>query len=149
MKVLFVRKEFEIIILLIIIDWLFTDIVIHRNILPLWYIATSIVLGLSIFLSVLMKLKKFGFTVLLVGAVMSATWEIILFMFGLRSYDNPLSNLIGPIPELIFHSFAEMPATLLIGILAIYKLGIIDLEKFKDENWKKEKKILKGGPKDE
>ena len=67
---------------------------------------------------------------------MSIIWEGILFIFGLRDYNNPLAQVIGPIPELIYHSFAEMPATLLVGTLIIYKLGIIDLDKFKDENWK-------------
>ena len=86
-----------------------------------------------------MHFKRFGFWVLISAAAMSAIWEVILFAFGLRDYNNPLAQLIGPIPELIFHSFAEMPATLLVGLLAIHKLGIIDLEKFKDENWNRSK----------
>jgi hypothetical protein len=93
-------------------------------------------LGLSIFLAIIMHLKKFGFWMIISAAIMSAIWEVILFMFGLRDYNNPLAQAIGPIPELIYHSFAEMPATLLVGTLIIYKLGIIDLEKFKDGNWK-------------
>ncbi len=119
-----------------ILDWLFTDVVIHRNINFIWYIATGVMLGISILLAVLMHLKKFGFWILISAAIMSIIWEGILFIFGLRDYNNPLAQVIGPIPELIYHSFAEMPATLLVGTLIIYKLGIIDLDKFKDENWK-------------
>ena len=94
-------------------------------------------LVISIILAIIMHFKKFGFWVLISAAAMSAIWEIILFAFGLRDYNNPLAELIGPIPELIFHSFTEVPATLLLGLLVIHKLGIIDLDKFKDENWKK------------
>lgn len=66
---------------------------------------------------------------------MSAVWEVILFSFGLRDYENPLARVIGPIPELIYHSISETGATILLGMLIIYKLKIINLEKFKDENW--------------
>lgn len=118
-----------------VLDWLFTDVVIHRNIFPLWYIATGAVLVFSIILSIILHLKKFGFSVLITAALMSTVWESILFMFGLRDYANPLAQLIGPIPELIYHSFSETAATFLLGLLAIHVLGIIDLEKFKDENW--------------
>ncbi len=83
-----------------------------------------------------MRLKRFGFWVLISGALMSAIWESILFLFGFRSYENPLAQIIGPIPELIYHSFSETAATILLGLLVIYRLGIIDLEKFKDDNWK-------------
>ncbi len=109
---------------------------IQRNVNYVWYIATGVMLIISILLAILMHFKKFGFWVLISSAAMSVIWEVILFIFGLRAYNNPLAQLIGPIPELIFHSFAEMPATLLVGLLLIHKLGIIDLEKFKDENWK-------------
>ncbi len=121
--------------LLTIIDWLFTDIVIHRNIFPLWYVATGVVLVISILLSIFMHLKKFGFWILISAAAMSTIWEVILFVFGLRDYNNELAQLIGWVPELIYHSFSETAATFLLGVLLIYKLGIIDLEKFKDENW--------------
>jgi len=117
-------------------DWIFTEVIIHRNIFPLWYVATGIVLASSIILCALMKLKRFGFWVLISGALLSTIWELILFLFGLRSYDNPLAQMIGWLPELIYHSFSETAATFLIGLLVIYKLGIINLDKFKDANWK-------------
>jgi hypothetical protein len=94
-------------------------------------------LGVSILLAIIMHFKKLGFWVLISAAAMSAIWEVILFIFGLRDYNNPLAQLIGPIPEIVFHSFAEMPALLLIGLLVIHKLGIIDLAKFRDDNWHK------------
>ena len=103
----------------------------------MWYIATGVMLIVSIVLAIILHFKKFGFWVLISAAAMSAIWEAILFLFGLRDYYNPLVQLVGPIPELIYHSFAEMPATLLVGLLALNKLGIIDLEKFEDENWNK------------
>ncbi len=84
-----------------------------------------------------MRLKRFSFWVLISGAIMSAIWECILFLFGLRDYNNPLAQIVGPIPELIYHSFSETAATILLGLLIVYKLGIIDLEKFKDDNWKR------------
>lgn len=118
-----------------ILTWLFEEITIHRNIFPAWYIATGIALALSIILSVIMHFKKFGLLILTCGALMSAIWEIMLFAFGLRDYDNPLAKLIGPIPELIYHSFSEAAAAVLLGLLAIHKLRIINLDKFKDENW--------------
>ncbi|MGV9203003.1 MAG: hypothetical protein ACOC44_03165 [Promethearchaeia archaeon] len=46
-----------------------------------------------------------------------------------------MAQIVGPIPELIYHSFSETAATFLLGLLIIYKLGIIDLQQFKDENW--------------
>lgn len=96
-----------------------------------------------------MHLKKFGFWILISAALMSTIWELILFLFGLRNYGNPLAQLIGPIPELIYHSFSETAATVLLGLLIIYKLGIIDLEKFKDENWtKKRLQNIKNKPKE-
>ena len=116
--------------LLKVIDWLFTDVIIHRNIDILWYIAITINLILAIMLAIITGLKRFGCAVLVTGAIMSAIWETTLFLFGYRAYDNELARLVGPIPELIYHSFAEWPATMLIGLIAIYKLGIIDLEKF-------------------
>ena len=85
-----------------------------------------------------MHLKKFGLYVLVSAAAMSTIWEVILFLFELRDYNNLLAQLIGPIPELIYHSFSETAATILLGLLIIYKIGIIDLEKFKDENWKRD-----------
>ena len=118
-----------------VFTWLFEEITIHRNIFPAWYIATGISLVLAIILSVIMHFKKFGLLILVCGALMSATWEITLFAFGLRDYDNPLAKLIGPIPELIYHSFSEAAAAVLLGLLAIHKLRIINLDKFKDENW--------------
>jgi len=121
-----------------LIDWIFTDIIIHRNIFPLWYVATGIVLAISIILAISMHLKKFGLCVLISAAAMSTIWEIILFLFELRDYDNALAQLIGPIPELVYHSFSETAATVLLGLLIIYKIGIIDLEKFKDANWKRD-----------
>lgn len=123
--------------LLSIIDWFFTEVVIHRNIFPLWYVATGLVLAISILLAFLMHLKRFGFWILISAALMSTIWELLLFSFGLRDYNNPLAQAIGWFPELIYHSFSETAATFLLGILVIYKLGIIDLEKFKDENWKR------------
>ncbi len=84
-----------------------------------------------------MRLKRFSFWVLISGAIMSAIWECILFLFGLRDYNNPLAQIVSPIPELIYHSFSETAATILLGLLIVYKLGIIDLEKFKDDNWKR------------
>lgn len=122
-----------------VIDWIFTEVVIHRNIFPLWYVATGIVLASSIVLSVLLKLKRFGFWILISAAILSTVWEVILFLFGLRNYDNELANVVGWLPELIYHSFSETAATFLLGLLLIYKLGIVDLEKFKDENWKAHK----------
>jgi len=119
-----------------IVDWMFTDVIIHRNIFPLWYIATGIVLASSIVLSIILKLKRFGFWILISAAFLSTVWEVILFLFGLRNYDNELATLIGWLPELIYHSFSETAATFLLGLYLIYKFGIIDLEKFKDENWK-------------
>ena len=126
-----------------IIDWMFTDVIIHRNIFPLWYIATGIVLASSIILSIIFKLKRFGFWILISAAFLSTVWEVILFLFGLRSYDNELANLVGWLPELIYHSFSETAATFLLGVFLIYKLGIIDLEKFKDENWIEHKNTRK------
>lgn len=123
-----------------IVEFLFTDIVIHRNIFPFWYTATGLVLIVAIVLAFLLKLKKFGFWILISAAAMSTIWEVILFSFGLRDYNNPLAQMVGPIPELIYHSFSETAATFLLGLLIIYKLGIIDLEKFKDYNWDKRKK---------
>jgi len=123
------------------IDWLFTDIIIHRNIPAVWYVVTGIILAIAILLSILMHLKKFGFCILISAAAMSTVWEALLFAFGLRDYNNPLAQVIGPIPELIYHSFSETGATFLLGILVIYKLGIIDLEKFKDENWNKKTRL--------
>ncbi|MHA1291406.1 MAG: hypothetical protein ACTSQJ_01915 [Promethearchaeota archaeon] len=122
------------------IQWLFSDVIIHRNIFPLWYIATGIILVISILLAILMQLKKFGFFIMITAAAMSTIWELILFAFGLRAYENPLAQIIGPIPELIYHSFSETAATILLGLLIIYKLGIIDLDKYKDNNWKLRKK---------
>ncbi|MEX2682849.1 MAG: hypothetical protein Q6373_014760 [Candidatus Sigynarchaeota archaeon] len=116
-------------------NWLFSAITINRNVFPGWYVATGIVLVVSIFLSIATHLKKFGCIVLLTGAAMSASWEIILFAFGFRSYDNPLARVIGPVLELIYHSFSETGATILLGVIIVYKIGIIDLDKFKDEKW--------------
>ena len=118
-----------------IIEYLYTEVIVYRNIFPFWYLATGIVLVTVIILSIVMDLKKFGVLVLIIGAIISAIWEITLFVSGLRAYNNPLAQLIGPIPEIIYHSFSEGPATTLLGLLIIYKLRIIDLEKFKDENW--------------
>ncbi|MGV9172330.1 MAG: hypothetical protein ACOC35_07165 [Promethearchaeia archaeon] len=118
-----------------ILEWIFMEIIIHRNIFPLWYVATGIVLIASILLSIILKLKRFGFWILISAAAMSTIWEVILFGFGLRDYSNPLAQIVGPIPELIYHSFSETAATFLLGLLIIYKLGIIDLQQFKDENW--------------
>ncbi|MHA1274551.1 MAG: hypothetical protein ACTSQP_05355 [Promethearchaeota archaeon] len=120
-----------------LIDWFFFNIDIHRNIFPLWYIATGLVLITSIILAIILRLKRFGFWVLISAAMVSAIWELFLFFFGMRDYNNPLAQQIGWIPELIYHSFSETAATFLLGLLIIYKLGIIDLEKYKDKNWKK------------
>jgi len=122
--------------MLIFLEWIFTDVVIHRNIFPLWYVATGIMFAISIILAIIMHLRKFGFWTLITAAAMSTIWEVILFTFGLRDYNNPLAQLIGPIPELIYHSFSETASAVLLGLLIIYKIGLIDLEKFKDENWK-------------
>jgi len=94
---------------------------------------------MSIILAILFHLKRFGIWIFISAASLSTIWEITLFLFGLRTYNNELAYLIGWFPILIYHSFSETAATLLIGLLLIYKLGIIDLEKFKDENWKKRK----------
>ncbi|MGQ4873679.1 MAG: hypothetical protein ACP6IY_06335 [Promethearchaeia archaeon] len=119
-----------------LIDWFFISIDIHRNIFPLWYIATGLVLITSIILAIILRLKRFGFWVLISAAMVSAIWELFLFFFGMRDYNNPLAQQIGWLPELIYHSFSETAATFLLGLLIIYKLGIIDLEKYKDNNWK-------------
>ncbi len=110
----------------------FVDIDVNRIPFPAWNIATLVLLAVGILLAIKYKLKKFGFFILLSGALMSLVWELTLYAAGMREYDNELAQLITPIPEIIYHAFSETGAPLLVGTILIDRAGFINLDKYRD-----------------
>ena len=104
---------------------------IHRNMNPLWYLATIITTTLTITILVKRKHLKIGSSIIFVSLVMNLVWEVILYAFDMRiNKEGFFVNLFngGWILEIIYHGIFETGSTLALGIEGLDYFNVIDLD---------------------
>ncbi|MCK5562043.1 MAG: hypothetical protein KAJ51_15695 [Thermoplasmata archaeon] len=114
-------------------DWPFEVTVISRQISNSWYIFMLILMIIAIILAYYFRLKRFSAFLWLFSGIIGLVWESILFVTGVRTYT------FSPVLELLYHALTEAGPGLIIMVIFAWKVGIIDLTEFKDENLKKSK----------
>ncbi|NVM03662.1 MAG: hypothetical protein HWN67_15130 [Candidatus Helarchaeota archaeon] len=113
------------------LEWLFTPIQTHRYINIWWYVATFVLAVIALGLAYRYKILKIGLLIWFSGMIWGFTWEIPLLAIGGRSYTS--MNILGFLPELIYHNLTEVGTPFLFGFIALYKFNIIDLSRYQEE----------------
>ena len=111
-------------------DWPYEVTVISREISNSWYIFMLILMIVAILLAYYFQLKRFSALLWLFSGIIGLVWESILFATGVRTYT------FSPVLELLYHALTEAGPGLIIMVIFAWKVGIIDLSEFKDENLK-------------
>ncbi|MFX0134575.1 MAG: hypothetical protein ACFFDN_13120 [Candidatus Hodarchaeota archaeon] len=113
------------------LDWLVIPIQTHRYINIWWYVATFILAVIALGLAYKYKILKIGILIWFSGLIWGLLWEVTLFLMGGRTYTS--MNVLGFLPELIYHNLTEVGTPFLFGFIGLYKLNIINLERYHDE----------------
>lgn len=85
---------------------------------------------ISIYLASKYNLKRFSMYIWLFSGAICLIWEVALFTAGARTYS------FTAVAEIIYHGVTEAGPGLIIMLIAAYRLGIIDLDEFKDHRYK-------------
>ena len=111
-------------------DWLFEVTVISREISNSWYIMMFVIMLIAIALAFYFKLTRFSAFLWLFSGAIGLIWECILFATGVRTY------AFSPVLELLYHALTEAGPGLIIMVIFAWKIGVVDLTEFRDDNLK-------------
>ncbi len=112
-------------------DWLFEVTTISREISNSWYIMMFVIMVIAIALAYYFQLKRFSALLWLFSGIIGLIWESILFITGVRTYT------FSPVLELLYHALTEAGPGLIIMMIFAWKVGIVDLGEYCDNNLRK------------
>jgi len=115
------------------LDWLLDEIVIRREIFNIYYFLIFLLSIISLLLARKVGLWRFSLGLYLISAAFCTVWETALFLVGSRHY-----HFFAP-AEMLYHGLTEAGPGLIITVILVWKLGLIDLDKWMDPGFGGEK----------
>jgi hypothetical protein len=89
----------------------------------------------AVLLAYKFKLLRFSALLWIVAGGIGLLWESALYATGVRTYT------FSPVLELLYHALTEAGPGLIIMVIFAWKIGMIDISEFQDDNIRLNKEI--------